>query len=232
MAYQINQGISRVFLLLSPQRPKLWKVFGSESPMKAGFLQSNADSLGLGALKGPEVLAVSELVRRIAGLLERQFPLLRVRGEISNLSVASSGHHYFSLKDRQSQIRCVMFRNKAQFMGFRPKEGDMVEVLAQLSVYEPRGDIQLQIEQMRPAGQGDLQLQFLRLKQKLQAEGLFDQERKRVLPELPRAIWRHYVLAGRSPSRCARNPWPANAIDSGDHLSGIGPGAVGAQGID
>jgi exodeoxyribonuclease VII large subunit len=156
--------------------------------MKAGFLQSNADSLGLGALKGPEVLAVSELVRRIAGLLERQFPLLRVRGEISNLSVASSGHHYFSLKDRQSQIRCVMFRNKAQFMGFRPKEGDMVEVLAQLSVYEPRGDIQLQIEQMRPAGQGDLQLQFLRLKQKLQAEGLFDQERKRVLPELPRAI--------------------------------------------
>ncbi|MFN5808875.1 MAG: exodeoxyribonuclease VII large subunit, partial [Burkholderiales bacterium] len=156
--------------------------------MKAGFLQSNADSLGLGALKGPEVLAVSELVRRIAGLLERQFPLLRVRGEISNLSVASSGHHYFSLKDRQSQIRCVMFRNKAQFMGFRPKEGDMVEVLAQLSVYEPRGDIQLQIEQMRPAGQGDLQLQFLRLKQKLQAEGLFDQEKKRVLPELPRAI--------------------------------------------
>ena len=156
--------------------------------MKAGFLQSNADSLGLGALKGPEVLAVSELVRRIAGLLERQFPLLRVRGEISNLGVASSGHHYFSLKDRQSQIRCVMFRNKAQFMGFRPKEGDMVEVLAQLSVYEPRGDIQLQIEQMRPAGQGDLQLQFLRLKQKLQAEGLFDQERKRVLPELPKAI--------------------------------------------
>lgn len=79
MAYQINQGISRVFLAL-PTTSEVVESIRTESPMKAGFLQSNADSLGLGALKGPEVLAVSELVRRIAGLLERQFPLLRVRG--------------------------------------------------------------------------------------------------------------------------------------------------------
>lgn len=144
-----------------------------------------------GAIKGrmtQELLGVSELIRRVGRLFEQQFALLRVRGEISNLSLASSGHVYFSLKDRQSQIRCVMFRAKAQALGFKPKEGELVDVLAQLSVYEPRGDMQLQIEQMRPAGQGDLQLQYLRLKQKLQAEGLFDQDRKRALPAHPRSI--------------------------------------------
>ena len=156
--------------------------------MNQGFRDMAGESIGTFSAKTPEILGVSELLRRVANALERQFPLLRVRGEISNLSIASSGHVYFSLKDRQSQIRCVMFRAKAQLIAFRPKEGDLVDVLAQLSLYEPRGDMQLQIEQMRPAGQGDLQLQFLRLKQKLQAEGLFDQHRKRVPPAIPKAI--------------------------------------------
>ncbi|NCV71270.1 MAG: exodeoxyribonuclease VII large subunit, partial [Betaproteobacteria bacterium] len=150
--------------------------------MKRGYHEQGLDFSGHSSSKAVEILVVSELVRRVAGLLEREFPLLRVRGEISNLSLASSGHLYFSLKDRLSQIRCVMFRTKAQSLGFRPKEGDLVDVLAQLCVYEPRGDMQLQIENMRPAGQGNLQLQYLRLRQKLQAEGLFDQDRKRPLP--------------------------------------------------
>jgi exodeoxyribonuclease VII large subunit len=159
-----------------------------ESPMNQGFRETGGESIGALTAKSPEILAVSELLRRVTSTLERQFPLLRVRGELSNVSIASSGHVYFSLKDRQAQIRCVMFRAKAQILAFRPKEGDLVDVLAQLSVYEPRGDIQLQIEQMRPAGQGDLQMQFLRLKQKLQAEGLFDQLRKRRPPAMPKAI--------------------------------------------
>lgn len=156
--------------------------------MNQGFLGTGSESIGALSTKSPEILAVSDLLRRVTSALERQFPLLRVRGEISNLSLASSGHVYFSLKDRQAQMRCVMFRAKAHNLAFRPKEGDLVDVLAQLSVYEPRGDLQLQIEQMRPAGQGDLQLQFLRLKQKLQAEGLFDQARKRTPAALPKAI--------------------------------------------
>lgn len=156
--------------------------------MNQAFGEQGLDFSGHSSSKAVEILVVSELVRRVAGLLEREFPLLRVRGEISNLSLASSGHLYFSLKDRLSQIRCVMFRTKAQSLGFRPKEGDLVDVLAQLCLYEPRGDMQLQIENMRPAGQGNLQLQYLRLRQKLQAEGLFDQDRKRPLPALPKAI--------------------------------------------
>lgn len=114
--------------------------------MNQGFRDMAGESIGTFSPKTPEILGVSELLRRVANALERQFPLLRVRGEISNLSIASSGHVYFSLKDRQSQIRCVMFRAKAQLIAFRPKEGDLVDVLAQLSLYEPRGDMQLQIE--------------------------------------------------------------------------------------
>jgi len=156
--------------------------------MNHQFRSQGSEDSGAFNSSTQEVLAVSELIRMVARIFEQQFPLLRVRGEISNLSLASSGHLYFSLKDQHSQIRCVMFRMKAQLSGLKPKDGDLVEVLAQLSIYEPRGDMQLQIEQMRAAGQGDLQLQYLRLKQKLQSEGLFDQERKRPLPAVPRAI--------------------------------------------
>jgi exodeoxyribonuclease VII large subunit len=135
-----------------------------------------------------EVLAVSELVLALSRLLEGSFTTLRVSGEISNLSLASSGHVYFSLKDFAAQIRCVMFRGRALLLDFRPRDGDQVEVLAQVSMYTPRGEVQLQVEQMRAAGKGDLQQQFLELRSRLQQEGLFDATRKRPLPAHPQCI--------------------------------------------
>jgi exodeoxyribonuclease VII large subunit len=114
--------------------------------------------------------------------------LLWVRGEISNFVGASSGHWYFSLKDEQAQVRCVMFRHKSQYLDFKPSNGMQVEVLALPTLYEARGDFQLTLERMRPAGLGALYEAFEKLKRKLEQEGLFDAERKRDLPYLPRQI--------------------------------------------
>ena len=112
-------------------------------------------------------------------------PLLWVRGELSNFVRAASGHWYFSLKDAQAQVRCVMFRHKSQHLDWQPNNGMQVEVLALATLYEPRGDFQLALEQMRPAGLGVLYEAFERLKKKLEAEGLFDVARKRTLPVFP-----------------------------------------------
>ena len=136
----------------------------------------------------PRIWQVGALCRAIADSLEARFNPVAVRGEISAFSAAASGHCYFSLKDQQGQIRCAMFRRAAQLLDFQPREGDSVEVLGRLGVYEPRGDLQLIVESMRPAGQGALYEQFLRLKARLEAEGLFDAGRKRPLPALPRGI--------------------------------------------
>ncbi|QDQ26222.1 exodeoxyribonuclease VII large subunit [Chitinimonas arctica] len=134
------------------------------------------------------VWSVSELNRAVKGLLERELPLLWVSGEISNLTVAASGHCYFSLKDNGAQVRCVMFRNRAVLLPFKPREGMKVEARAAVTLYEARGDYQLNIEAMRPAGLGALFEAFEKLKSKLAAEGLFDAGRKRGLPTQPRAI--------------------------------------------
>ena len=133
---------------------------------------------------GQDVLTVSEVNRRIAGLLERNFPLGWVRGEISNFTRAASGHWYFSLKDAGAQIRCVMFKGRNQYADFTPREGEAVEVRALVTMYEARGELQLSVEGIRRAGLGNLYEAFLRLK----AQGLFDPERKRPLPRHPRAI--------------------------------------------
>jgi exodeoxyribonuclease VII large subunit len=140
--------------------------------------------------KGParEVLTVGQLNRAVAGLLERSFPLVWVSGEISNLTRAASGHWYFSLKDAQASARAVMFRGRNQHVAFTPANGDRVEVRAQVGLYEARGDFQLNVEQMRQAGAGDLFQQFLRLKARLEAEGLFDEDRKRPIPTSPARI--------------------------------------------
>jgi exodeoxyribonuclease VII large subunit len=132
-------------------------------------------------------LTVSELNRAVAGVLERSFPLVRVRGEICNLTRAASGHWYFGLKDDLAQVRCVMFRGRNSLLGWQPREGDEVEATAVVSLYEPRGDFQLNVEFMRHAGLGRLYEEFLRLKQRLAAEGLLDQP-KRSLPRVPRRI--------------------------------------------
>jgi exodeoxyribonuclease VII large subunit len=135
-----------------------------------------------------EILTVSDLNRAVASLLERSVPPLWVAGEISNFTRAASGHWYFTLKDAAAQVRAVMFRGRAQAVGFVPREGDMVEVRALASLYQPRGDFQLGVELMRRAGAGDLFQRFLQLKEKLRAEGLLDEQRKRILPGLPRRI--------------------------------------------
>jgi len=140
------------------------------------------------AMDKSKVLSVRELNLAAKQLIEGGLPLLWVRGEISNFVSAASGHWYFSLKDEAAQVRCVMFRHKSQYLDFKPANGMQVEVLALASIYEARGDFQLTLEKMRPAGLGALFEAFERLKRKLGDEGLFDSERKRELPLLPKQI--------------------------------------------
>jgi exodeoxyribonuclease VII large subunit len=135
-----------------------------------------------------EILSVSQLNRSLRDIIEHRFPLLWVRGEISNCMLARSGHAYFVLKDAESQLRCVMFRSRAQQLAWQPKDGMQVEARGLLTLYEARGDIQLNVETLRHAGQGALYEAFLRLRDKLQAEGLFDAQLKRATPYLPRGI--------------------------------------------
>jgi len=135
-----------------------------------------------------EPLSVSALNRAVAGVLARGFPLVRVRGEIGNLTRAASGHWYFTLKDDAAQVRCVMFRGRNALVDFAPREGDEVELRASVGLYEARGEFQLTVEAMQRAGQGRLFEEFMRLKRRLAAEGLFDEALKRPLPRLPRTI--------------------------------------------
>jgi exodeoxyribonuclease VII large subunit len=134
------------------------------------------------------VLSVSELLRSVRDSLERRFPLLWVRGEVSNLSRATSGHCYFTLKDAGAQVDCVMFRSRLEGLDWPLREGDRVEARALVTLYEPRGRFQLNIESMRRAGLGPLYERFLRLKEKLEREGLFEPALKRDLPPFPRAL--------------------------------------------
>jgi exodeoxyribonuclease VII large subunit len=136
----------------------------------------------------PPVLTVSALNQAVARMLERNFPLAWISGEISNFTRAASGHWYFTLKDDAAQVRAVMFRGRAQFAGFMPREGDKVEVRALVTLYAPRGDYQLSVEAIRRAGVGNLYEAFLQLKEKLNAEGLFDPLRKRTLPIFAKTI--------------------------------------------
>ncbi|MGE4337848.1 MAG: exodeoxyribonuclease VII large subunit [Pigmentiphaga sp.] len=146
------------------------------------------ESSGLAGLEREQVLEVSQLNRRVAEVLEHSFPLFWVRGEVSNFLAASSGHWYFSLKDAGAAVKAVMFRGRASQVGFVPRVGDRVEVRARVSLYEPRGDFQLQVQGMRRAGQGSLFETFLRLKEQLAGEGLLSAERKRQPPARPRSI--------------------------------------------
>lgn len=137
---------------------------------------------------GSPVISVGDLVRRARELLERNFPLLWVSGEISNLTLAASGHWYFSLKDGSAQVRCVMFRNKNLYLDWAPENGMQVEVRALATMYEARGEFQLNLETMRRAGLGALYEAFEKLKAKLGKDGFFDAGRKRPLPTYPRQI--------------------------------------------
>jgi len=136
----------------------------------------------------PRIWAVGALCRMIAQVLSARFNPVAVRGEISGFSRASSGHCYFTLKDDQGQIRCAMFRRVASQLRFPLKDGDQVEVSGQLGVYEARGDLQLVVDAVRPVGQGALLEAFMRLKARLEGEGLFDPVRKRPLSAMPRGV--------------------------------------------
>ena len=136
----------------------------------------------------PRVWSVGALCLAIADTLNARFNPVAVKGEISGFSRAASGHCYFNLKDESGQIRCAMFKRAASALGFMPKDGEMVELRGKLGVYEARGDLQLVVETMQRAGQGDLFAQFLKLKANLEAEGLFDPSHKRDIPAHPRAI--------------------------------------------
>ena len=136
----------------------------------------------------PRIWGVGVLCRAIADAIEARFNPIAVRGEISGFTRASSGHCYFTLKDPQGQLRCAMFKRSAQMLNFAPKDGQSVEVFGRLGVYEPRGELQLVVESMRTTGQGTWFEQFLKLKAQLETEGLFNADRKRPIPERPRAI--------------------------------------------
>ena len=134
------------------------------------------------------IYSVSELNQTIRGLLESQFPLLWVEGEISNLAKPASGHIYFTLKDAKAQVRCAMFKGRKQLVRFSPENGQQILIRARVGLYEARGDFQLIAESMEEAGDGALRRAFEELKAKLANEGLFDENLKQDLPALPKHI--------------------------------------------
>jgi len=135
-----------------------------------------------------KIWSVSELTGRIRDLLATEFADIWVEGEISNCHAAQSGHLYFTLKDAKAQVRCVCFRNQVRLLKFRPEDGLHVTVRGSVGVYAPRGEYQVYVEYIEPVGMGALQLAFEQLKKRLEGEGLFNAERKKPLPVLPRRI--------------------------------------------
>jgi exodeoxyribonuclease VII large subunit len=144
----------------------------------------------MNAPNGARIWDVALLVQAIGDALQTRFGAVAVRGELAGFTRAASGHCYFNLRapDGSAGLRCAMFRRAASFLDFSPRDGQVVELRGKLAVYEPRGELQLIVEAMRPAGEGALMEQFLRLKARLDAEGLFAAERKRPLPGFPRRI--------------------------------------------
>lgn len=144
-------------------------------------------------MNGPSSSAaweVAALVQAVGDALQARFGPVAVRGELAGWTRAASGHCYFNLRapDGSAGLRCAMFRRAASLLDFAPRDGQAVELRGRLAVYEPRGELQLIVEAMRPAGAGALMEQFLRLKARLEAEGLFDAARKRALPAFPRRL--------------------------------------------
>ncbi|MDR3491826.1 MAG: exodeoxyribonuclease VII large subunit [Gammaproteobacteria bacterium] len=135
-----------------------------------------------------EIFTVTRLNREVRFILESNFPLLWIEGEISNFAAPNSGHWHFSLKDAQAQVRCAMFKPHNRKLNFTPKDGMHVMLKARISLYEGRGDFQLLAEHMEEVGEGKLQLAFEALKKRLSAAGLFDDKHKKALPALPKQI--------------------------------------------
>ncbi|MBV9759183.1 MAG: exodeoxyribonuclease VII large subunit [Acidobacteriaceae bacterium] len=154
----------------------------------AARTETDKGQLKLSLEAARKVFRVSELNTAVQEVFQAAFRNIWVVGEISGCRLAPSGHHYFSLKDGESQIRCALFRGAARFARFKPQDGLAVMARGNLEVYEARGEYQLIVELLEPQGAGALQLAFEQLKRKLAEEGLFEQSRKRALPALPRRI--------------------------------------------
>jgi len=140
------------------------------------------------AISGEHVYTPGELNREVRMHIEMGFPRILLEAEISNLSRPASGHMYFSLKDDKAQIRCALFRSAASRLGIRPENGMKVLARGRISLYEPRGDFQMIVDGLQDAGEGLLRRQFEEMKQKLEAEGLFDPAHKKALPTYPLRI--------------------------------------------
>ena len=181
------------------------------------------------------VLTVSELNATIRDLLENQLQNVWVEGEISNARVWNTGHLYFTLKDSASQIKAVMFRSAVRYLKFKPEDGLKVVARGKISVYDPKGEYQILCEHMEPKGLGALQQAFEQLKKKLAAEGLFEQDRKRPLPALPRRIGLVTSIDGaalRDIIRVLRRRYPnAHLVISPTRVQGEGAGREVAHAI-
>src|SRR6202030_2317935 len=154
----------------------------------AGAMAEKVKQFELNLAPERKIWSVAELTARISGVLSTQFSNLWVEGEVSNYRPAQSGHLYFTLKDAKAQVKCVCFRTQAMRLKFRPEDGLKLIVRGSIGVYEPRGEYQIYVEHIEPSGVGALQLAFDQLKKRLDAEGLFDEARKKPLPMLPRRI--------------------------------------------
>ncbi len=162
--------------------------FEFDPPQKNEDLSSKSEESNLVDSEQNKALTVTQLTKQITFLLEGEFRSITVEGELSNVKKAASGHWYLSMKDEQSQIRCVMFKNVADSLRFDPEDGLDVLVRGHLSVYQQRGEYQIKISYIEPKGLGALQLAYEQLKLRLEAEGLFDHKHKQRLPFLPRKI--------------------------------------------
>src|SRR5579872_368414 len=164
--------------------PTLWSRHDSLAKMG----RREMEQFALQFLPERRVYTVSEVNAAIRGILDREFPDVWIAGEISGTKLATSGHYYFTLKERDAQLRCVCFRSTHRYLKFKPQDGVAVVARGRIDVFEARGEYQLLVEFLEPQGHGVLQFAFERLKKKLAAEGLFDAARKRPLPRFPRRI--------------------------------------------
>jgi exodeoxyribonuclease VII large subunit len=178
----------RFFKIILCLIEQLYKISRLRAKLNSRFQRKPFIPMSKFSSPSRDIWSVSRLNGEIRAVLEGSFPLLWVEGEISNLATPRSGHSYFSLKDSHAQVRCALFRNKRQLLRFQPKDGDQVLIRARISLYEARGDFQLIVEHMEPAGEGALQRAFEELKAKLDNEGLFDARNKKELPAFPRCI--------------------------------------------
>jgi exodeoxyribonuclease VII large subunit len=182
------------------------------------------------------ILSVSDVTAMVRDALEEAIGRVTVEGEISNLRRPSSGHTYFTLKDPWSQLRCVLFRSRTGDAGLRSRDGDQVVVAGRLAIYEPRGEYQLLVDALHPAGAGELALEFLRLRDRLAAEGLFDPSRKKPLPPFPTVIalvTSETGAAVRDMARVLRKRWPpVRIVLAATRVQGEGAGAEIAAALD